>query len=155
MNNELLAKVKLALSHMRVYLYADNSSYADSNAERALNGKTHYVDPDTLRYFKSKILRAHATKNGLYFILQESLPHPDYGMKRVRRNVVFDVFGSTVDDETARDVIYTNNDKADKAFNELLLAFDSERGEQLAYMTISNKLSKDINNLNDAIKSLA
>lgn len=147
--------IKQALQSIGVYAYANNSSYPDSNAQSALEGKTHYVDADTLKYFKSRILMSCACKNGFYFILQESLPHPDHEMKRVRRNVLFDVFGRTVDDERIRDITYTSSDKAEKAYYELKAWMDSDEAVNLAYMTVSNKLDKQKRDIEFAIGLLS
>lgn len=42
-------------------LYKNKSSYAVRDAQQNLMGRTHYVDPDTLRWHKSKILESHIT----------------------------------------------------------------------------------------------
>lgn len=77
-------------------LYSDCLSHPKYNAQRNLDGRTHYVDDDTLRFHKSRILKAKASYNGLYFYLIESCAADSNNTRRVFRGVVFDVFGTVV-----------------------------------------------------------
>jgi hypothetical protein len=116
MDNIQLTK---ALEAFGVYPLRPN--YYSRPADEAyyiLSGRTHYVDAQTLRYFKARILRTFCASGGLFFILQESLPHPDFGWARVRRNVVFDVFGDVIGE--SRETCHTNGKKADAHFNQLI-----------------------------------
>lgn len=61
-------------------------------AQRALSGRTHYADSDTLRYFNARINCTRQSDDGLWFALRESLDMPGRG--RVHRWCIFDVFGS-------------------------------------------------------------
>lgn len=78
-------------------LYRDESSRPKWNAQRNLSGRTHYVDDDTLRFHKSRILSTHITDSGLLFALVESVALTMDGSKRGYRPVIFDVFGNTVE----------------------------------------------------------
>lgn len=78
-------------------LYRNESSYPKVNAQRNLCGRTHYVDDDTLRFHKSRILSTHITDNGLLFALVESMSLDMNHTKRGYRYVIFDVFGTVVD----------------------------------------------------------
>lgn len=77
-------------------LYSDEASYALPNAQRNLNGRTHYVDEGTLRFHKSRILSAHAVENGLLFTIIESMALDMNNTKRGFRYVVFDLFGHVI-----------------------------------------------------------
>lgn len=77
-------------------LYRNESSNPKWNAQRNLNGRTHYVDDDTLRFYKSRILYCHITENGLLLALVESCAADPENRKRVYRPVVFDVFGHVI-----------------------------------------------------------
>lgn len=68
------------------------SSTAKGIAQRQLDGRTHYADDNTLRFFNARINETKTDVNGLWFALRESLTVPGEG--RVHRWVVFDVFGS-------------------------------------------------------------
>lgn len=124
-----------ALNELSIYQFRTESSYSDNDAQRNLKGRTHYVDDATLKCFKARILRGCNSKNGLYYVLQESLPHPDFDMKRVRRNVVFNVFGRVIHE--FRDVCHTSALKADKHFSDALAWCDSDNG--------INELTKELN----------
>lgn len=60
-------------------------------AQRALEGRTHYAEDSTLRYFGARINETRQDDNGLWFALRESLDIPGRG--RVHRWCMFDVFG--------------------------------------------------------------
>ena len=48
-------------------LYQSESSTPKYNAQRNLQGRTHYVDEDTLKFHKSRIISEHDSCNGLIF----------------------------------------------------------------------------------------
>lgn len=77
-------------------LYRNESSDPKTNAQRNLMGRTHYVDDDTLRYHKSRVLSSRTVDNGLLFaiVTSDALDHEN--RKRGYRYVVFDVFGTVV-----------------------------------------------------------
>jgi hypothetical protein len=87
-------KLKNALQVYGVNLYRDDSSYTATRASAALVGRTHYVDPDTMRYFGARINDCGIDVNGLYCWILESVSHPKMG--RVHRFVLFDVFGTVL-----------------------------------------------------------
>ena len=77
-------------------LYENSSSYAKVNAQNNLMGRTHYVDDSTLRFHKSRILKAKATVDGLLFYLIESCAADMDNTRRIFRHVIFDITGNTV-----------------------------------------------------------
>jgi len=74
-------------------LYSNEHSNPTYNAQRNLDGRTHYVDAGTLRYHKARILKAKATCDGLLFYLIESCAADPNGHKRIFRHVIFDIEG--------------------------------------------------------------
>lgn len=78
-------------------LYRAESSYPKSNAQRNLEGRTHYVDEGTLKYHKSRILSTHITDGGLLFALVESAAMDMHNQSRGYRYVIFDVFGTVIE----------------------------------------------------------
>ena len=78
-------------------LYRNESSYPKNNAQRNLSGRTHYVDDDTLRFHKSRILSTHIPFNGLLFALVESCAIDPDNRQRGFRYVILDTLGNTVD----------------------------------------------------------
>lgn len=65
-------------------------------AQDALMGRTHYVDPGTLRYFHARVLSARTIADGLFFRITESSAMDPDNSRRGFRCVVFDIFGDTV-----------------------------------------------------------
>tara|TARA_Y100001963_G_scaffold18693_1_gene23586 strand:+ start:166 stop:597 length:432 start_codon:yes stop_codon:yes gene_type:complete len=80
-------------------LYREHYDDATANAQRNLQGRTHYVDPETLRYFQSRVLESYITDGGCLFALIESYTPapPEHLGARLRRFVVFDVCGRIVE----------------------------------------------------------
>ena len=132
-----------------VYPFQCKSSYPDSDAQSNLEGRTHYADPDTLKYFKARILRGIHSNNGLYYLIQESLPHPELG--RVRRNVLFDVFGSVVG---GREIFHKSAAKADHEYSELRAFMDNEANAVLVADSLRALIKRDGAHLNDALDIL-
>ena len=77
-------------------LYEDKSGTATRNAQLNLMGRSHYVDPDTLRFHKSRILKTVITDNGLLLALVESYAADYEGTDRRFRGVVFDICGTVL-----------------------------------------------------------
>lgn len=77
-------------------LFTNCSSYPISQAQRNLEGRTHYVDDATLKYFGSRILSCGMTDDNTLLYLLESCKTSADGGGREFRFVVFDVFGTVV-----------------------------------------------------------
>lgn len=60
-------------------------------AQRQLQGRTHYADDETLRFFGARINATRQDDNGLWFALRESVQPPH--SNRVHRWAIFDIFG--------------------------------------------------------------
>jgi hypothetical protein len=121
MNNEQLAKI---ISSTRTHLYKDRY-YSDptAKAQDQLSGRTHYADPDTLRFFHARILRALPVCSGLLFRIVESVAADPDNHRRVFRFVVFDVWGNVIE-KADFDNSFSSTDKALKAFDKWLSGFD-------------------------------
>lgn len=78
-------------------LYQNESSNPKYNAQRNLIGRTHYVDDDTLRFHKARIISSADSCNGLVFWLIESTAMDYQNTTRGFRYVIFDVFGNVID----------------------------------------------------------
>jgi hypothetical protein len=82
---------------MQMNLYRQESSDPKHNAQRNLAGRTHYVDDDTLRFHKARVISSGTSDRGLLFWLIESVAiYPD-NSKRGFRYVIFDLFGTVLD----------------------------------------------------------
>ena len=78
-------------------LYRHESTNATSNAQQNLQGRTHYADPETLRWHKARILSARDIWCGAGFRVVESVSLDWDNTKRGYRFAVFDVFGTVIE----------------------------------------------------------
>ena len=65
-------------------------------AQDQLQGRTHYADPSTLRFFHARILSARPVFDGLFYWITESCSLDPDNERRGYRVVLFDLFGETV-----------------------------------------------------------
>jgi len=137
-HNELAQEIVSAIGETRFELKTYSSSKA--NAQANLNGRTHYVDDDTLKYFHSKIAYSNDYENGTIFALVESCAADMDNRNRGFRFVVFDLFGTVIERRKSSD-LFSTKDKARKALNTFFEDFDAlehykqamaERAERLA-----------------------
>jgi hypothetical protein len=103
--------------------YHEESSDPKRNAQRNLSGRSHYVDDDTLRFHKSRILSARPGCDGLVFWLIESCAIDYKNTKRGFRYVIFDVFGHVVSRVELEDC-FSSRDRASKAMWKWFESFD-------------------------------
>lgn len=99
---------------------------AKACAQRNLAGRSHYAEDDTLRFFHARILRARPECHGLLFVLVESVAADMRNTSRGFRFVVFDIFGTVINDRPALDTdsLYKSSDKASAAAADWLESFD-------------------------------
>jgi hypothetical protein len=105
-------------------LYQNHSSDPKTDAQRNLCGRTHYVDDDTLRYHKSRVISSQHTDNGLLFaiITSDALDYQNH--KRGFRYVIFDIFGRTIARPRLEEAFRTSA-QASKAMWHALNSFDA------------------------------
>ena len=94
--------------------YTNQSSNPKWNAQRNLTGRTHYVDEDTLKFHKSRVLHTYVVDNGLFFALVESVALDMNNRSRGFRFVIFDLFG-TILERPNLEATYSTTNKACKA----------------------------------------
>lgn len=94
-------------------------STGKANAQDNLRGVSHYVDDNTLRYFKSRICDATEIMDGLFFKIVESVALDMHNTERGYRVVVFDVFGSVVE-RASLDDCHKTRKKAERNFHFVL-----------------------------------
>ena len=115
-------------------LYKQESSYPKVNAQQNLCGRTHYVDDDTLRFHRSRVLSARHTDEGLLFAITTS-DSLDYNhTKRGFRYVIFDVFGNVVERVKIEDA-FKRHESCIKAMWKAVNALDAKA---ITYKAISN-----------------
>lgn len=91
-----------------------NCSNAKYNAQLNLEGRTSYVNDDTLRFHHARINGTYITDGGLLFALIESVALDPDNTKRGHRYVIFDIFGHVID-RPDLDQCYKSADQARKA----------------------------------------
>tara|TARA_R110000868_G_scaffold92457_6_gene256621 strand:+ start:305 stop:739 length:435 start_codon:yes stop_codon:yes gene_type:complete len=106
--------------------YKSESSYPLPNAQRNLAGRTHYVDSDTLRFHKSRILSARAVDNGLLFAIVESVALDMHNSKRGNRFVIFDIAGNVISRNSLENT-WSRSAQAEKAMWKALDAIDAKQ----------------------------
>lgn len=104
-------------------LYRNESSNSKWDAQRNLEGRSHYVDDETLRFHKSRIVYTHVLANGLGYLLVESYAVNPDNQKRAFRGVVFDIFG-TIIDRPKLEAGYRTSQKAFDASMEVVKGLD-------------------------------
>jgi hypothetical protein len=95
------------------------------NAQRNLCGRTHYVDDDTLRCRKSRVISTRVIDGGLLFAIVTSDALDMNNTRRGFRYVVFGLFGNVL----ARTEMFQacrTSDKARKAMWTALNAIDAK-----------------------------
>lgn len=108
---------------LNIKLFCQESYKPTVNAQRNLNGKSHYVDPDTLSFFRSHINAANVSESGLIFWLIESCSLNSDHSERGFRFVAFDLFGTTIERPNLNGAVSTS-EKARKEFYAWLNGFD-------------------------------
>jgi len=106
-------------------LYRNEGSIAKFNAQRNLSGRTHYVDDDTLKWHKSRVLSARATDNGLLFAIVTSDALDMHNTKRGYRFVIFDLFGHVLERPDLENT-FSSSRAAEKAMWKALNAIDAK-----------------------------
>jgi|SRR6185369_2093926 hypothetical protein len=104
-------------------LYSNQSSDPKGNAQRNLCGRTHYVDDDTLRFHKSRVISARHTDGGLLFAIVTSDAKDMHNTQRGFRYAIFDLFGNCVERKT--DQWFRRSEQAVKAMWSALNGMDA------------------------------
>lgn len=131
-------------------LYSNQASDPLSNAQRNLIGRTHYVDPDTLRYRKSRILSARATDKGLLFAIVTSDALDMNNSKRGYRFVIFDLFG-TVIARTELEHAFSKSSVAEKAMWGALNLIDAKAVTLAAIERATKQHADEMARLRDVV----
>lgn len=122
-------------------------------AQRALNGRTHYVEPDSLKFHRARILHAGPVEDtaGLLYGITESFAGPPSRPGRLFRFVTFDITGAVVSD---RDETHATAAKARAALDAWAESFDV-LGYYIATLTEDADTARDTaQRLTDAAAAL-
>jgi hypothetical protein len=142
-----MQKLINALRAYNVSPYKHKSTHPSINAQENLTGRTHYADPQTLKFFKARIMDGTRSANGLYYLLQESVIHPEFG--RARRNVVFNVFGAVV---AGREALHKTAKSANKEYEHLVAWMDAHESD--VAVTLRERIAADMHYLAEALRIL-
>jgi hypothetical protein len=122
-------------------------------AQDQLQGRTHYVDDSTLRFFHARIIGAHDDADGLLFWIVESSAKDSDNNARGFRPVVFDIFGEVVYRVGLSDMVKTS-DKARTLYREWLESFDIEAHYRRALENRAKRLETDAQQYRVALQAL-
>lgn len=135
-------------------LYRDESSNPKWNAQRNLQGRTHYVDDDTLRFHKARILQTHITDNGLLFAMVESVALDPHNSKRGYRPVVFDVFGTVLERPSLENACRSRQQAA-KEMWAILDSINATKHTLKAIAEQGKRMASDFKEMRRTVKSLS
>lgn len=91
-------------------------------AQKALTGRSYYVDNDTLAFFSSRISSAQTRDFGLSFYIVESVI--DSSGKRGYRAVLFDIFGNVINERAKNGELARNKASAERVYWDNMCDFD-------------------------------
>jgi len=134
-------------------LFSDRASMPKNNAQAALDGRTHYAEDSTLRYFHARILSAHECRSGCFFYIIESCALDANNTSRGFRAVVFDVFGTVVYRPDLQST-YRTNGQARKAMWAWFDAFDEVQHYADALRRKAARLEREAAEMRAAVATL-
>ena len=139
-----------------VDLFRNESRDAKTNAQRNLMGRTHYVDDDTLRFHKSRVISTRCTDGGLLFAIVTSDALDWHNTKRGFRYVIFDVFGKVLARPDLKESFRTS-EKCEAAMWKALEAIDAKAHTAVAvtlakasYLAEMDRFEKKVKELENA-----
>lgn len=106
-------------------LFRNQSSDPKANAQRNLCGRTHYVDDDSLRFHKSRVISARHTYEGLLFAIVTSDSLNFENTQRGFRYAIFDLFGTVLESPNIEHAFRTSA-QAEKAMWAAVNAIDAK-----------------------------
>ncbi|WP_407156325.1 hypothetical protein [Bradyrhizobium sp. STM 3557] len=134
-------------------LFSCKSSDAKANAQRNLQGRTHYVDDDTLRFHKSRVISARHTDGGLLFAIVTSDSLNFENTKRGFRYVIFDIFGCVIDRTTIEDA-FRRSEQATKAMWDALNVIDAKAHTLAAIEKRRTRVLEELAALSDKVSKI-
>lgn len=93
---EQVAAIVAAIDKIGLRPFQQESGDPKTDAQRNLCGRTHYVDDDTLRWHKSRVISTARIADGLLFRVTTSDALDMDNTRRGFRCAVFDAFGTCV-----------------------------------------------------------
>lgn len=151
LNDDIARSIARAINESRF----ERQGYdAKANAQRNLQGKTHYVDDDTLRFFHGRINSAHVHYNGLLFSIVESVAADMNNRSRGFRFVTFDLFGIVVNDRSNTDELCSTGAKAHDQMQAFVNSFDVLAHYKTAMLERAERLKRESAAMAKAARSI-
>jgi hypothetical protein len=94
-DNSPLARLSDEMRKQGFSLFREESSYPLSQAQRNLAGRTFFMSPDTMKFFKAKVHRCSILESGLVLAMVDSTAQD--GAAREYRPAFFDIFGTCIE----------------------------------------------------------
>ena len=139
---------------MRYSLYETKSHYnAKDDAQLNLQGRTHYVSDDTLRYHYARIISTYKVHNGLLFALIESTALDHQNKTRGFRYVVFDIFGHVISRPKLEESFKTS-DQARKAMRDYLNGVNAKKITHEGIKRQNEYQKREIRYIKDKLKTI-
>lgn len=139
---------------MELYKNEYSASNPTSTAQRCLMGRTHYVDPDTLRFHKAKVLSTHICDYGLIFALVESCAADMNNTRRGFRYAIFDIFGTMIDRPQLKD-IFSSRKYAERAMWAVINGLDAKQITTDAIDRAERQYADEMKRLRETLAKLA
>jgi len=136
---------------MKMNLYSNESSNPKFNAQRNLSGRTHYVDDDTLKFHRSRVLSSRCTDGGLLFAIVTSDGLNYENTRRGYRFAIFDVFGTILERPTLYEA-YRTSAQATKAMWAVLNTIDAKAVTMAGIENARLSLERDLHELALAVE---
>jgi hypothetical protein len=132
-------------------------SNATKEATALAGSRTHYFDPDTLKYFHSRVSRVAIAADGMALVTLESASADPNNARRGYRINVHDLTGRVINDRQDVGNLIASKRAADRAFNDAVYACEQTARHILA-AAITRETSRHARALEDlkvARRSLA
>lgn len=123
-------------------------SNATKEATALAAGRTHYFDPDTLKYFHSRVSRVAIAGDGMALVTLESASADPNNTRRGYRVNVHDLTGRIINDRQDVDDLIPSKPAADKAFHAAVAESDATARHILA-AAIARETSRHARALQD------
>ena len=152
---EITRDLAITLAHevFKCSRFEAHGYHSKSVAQKNLVGKTHYVDDDTLRWHKARVLACYAMDHGTLFALIESCALDMHNVKRGFRFVVFDL-GGRVLGRAGLEETYPSKKAATKAMWEWVDAFDAVAHYKDRLSADIRRAERDIETMRKTIEAL-
>ena len=138
---------------LRLTIYQERRNHPADNAQENLMGRTHYVDPGTLRFHKSRIVSARPIMAGAFFLIIESCALDYENTRRGFRAVLFDLAGDTVYHPKLEECRRTR-EQASRDFDKWLGTFDPLAHYRTEMLERADRLFRQGIDLRSAVANL-